>query len=98
MHNEIIRKIWRHSWRAKHARHNATKCFGVFWNNFTEETKMKKTVIVIAGIVCLTAVNVFAVENISFRLKGMHGDLEGLVKDEYTDMMYMPYNILEIDG
>lgn len=59
---------------------------------------MKKTLILIAGLFCLTAANVFAVENVSFRLKGMHGDFEGLVKDEYTDMMYMPYNILEIDG
>ncbi|MDO9513662.1 MAG: hypothetical protein Q7J59_03510 [Elusimicrobiota bacterium] len=59
---------------------------------------MKKTIILIAGLFCLTAANVFAVENVSFRLKGMHGDFEGLVKDEYTDMMYMPYNILEIDG
>ncbi|MBU4134524.1 hypothetical protein KKH42_04275, partial [bacterium] len=59
---------------------------------------MKKSLILMMSLICLTTVNVFAVEDVSFRLKGMHGDLEGLVKDEYTDMMYMPYNILEIDG
>ncbi|MBA3065264.1 hypothetical protein FP828_02090, partial [bacterium] len=59
---------------------------------------MKKSLILMMSLICLTTVNVFAVEDVSFRLKGMHGDFEGLVKDEYTDMMYMPYNILEIDG
>ncbi len=59
---------------------------------------MKKSLILIAGFICAAAFNAFAVEDVSFRLKGMHGDLEGLVKDEYTDMMFIPYNILEIDG
>ncbi|MCD6311229.1 MAG: hypothetical protein J7M11_02100, partial [Elusimicrobia bacterium] len=59
---------------------------------------MKKSLVGMVGLICLMAANAFAVEDVSFRLKGMHGDFEGLVKDEYTDMMYMPYNILEIDG
>lgn len=44
------------------------------------------------GGICL------AIEEVSFRVKGMHPELAGIVEDEYTDMLDMPCDLLSIEG
>ncbi|RLD15903.1 MAG: hypothetical protein DRI36_06455 [Caldiserica bacterium] len=56
---------------------------------------------IFAGMIfCLLVTSLFAIEpeEVSFRIKGIHEDLAGLVRDEYTDMMFLPYYILDIEG
>jgi len=57
-----------------------------------------KRILLISLAVMLIGTTAYAVENVSFRVKGMHEDLATLIQDEFTDMMFLSYNILDIEG
>ncbi|MBN1622627.1 MAG: hypothetical protein JW871_08560 [Endomicrobiales bacterium] len=56
-----------------------------------------RRLLVLSIAVCF-AMTAFAAENTSVRLKGMGGALNGIVEDEYTDLLANPANIVDIEG
>ena len=57
-----------------------------------------KKILFISLLVLVTGTISYALENTSLRVKGMHEDLANLIEDEYTDFMFLPHNMLDVEG